>query len=93
MTEDEQTDKKREIDDRKQLYIFARVSGISFLELAEGNKACKRGDECTRTADVNAHKKLTVVIGELRKQDSCRDVADELTRKRADEKRIFLKNE
>ena len=54
----------------------------------EGDKARKRRDKRSRTADVHAHKKLSVVLRELRQQNSRGNVADDLARHHAEKKAL-----
>ena len=61
--------------------------------LTEGDKACKRCDERARAADIHTEEQLTVIFRKLREQDRRGYVADELAGKRAEDERIFFKQD
>ena len=77
------------IEEGKQLHVFCHRAAVSAI-LGKCNKACKRRNEGTRTADVDTEEQRFPDIGESRQQDSRRDVAYDLTRSDADEQRIYL---
>ena len=79
------------VKEREEENIFAALAGVVLDVLAEGNKACERGDERTCAADIDADEQLGVVAGELREQDRRGHVTDALAGKHADEQGVLLK--
>ena len=82
---------KSEIEQGKLKDIASRFVRIVADVLTEGDKACKRRDERTDSADIDADKKLPIIISELGEQDSGRHVAYKLTGHDAEDQSTFFK--
>lgn len=61
--------------------------------LTESNEARKRCDERARAADIHTEEQFTIIFRKLREQDRRGYVTDELTGKRAENERIFFKQD
>ena len=59
----------------------------------ESDKACKRSNKRSRTADIDTDKKICIISGKLRKENCGRNVTDKLAGKNTHKKRIFRKKE
>jgi len=81
------------IEDGKLHDIRCAFAGVMLHVFTEGDKARKRRDKRSRTADVHAHKKLSVVLRELRQQNSRGNVADDLARHHAEKKCALFKKD
>ena len=57
---------------------------------AESDQTCQGSDQRTCTADIDAEKQFSVIVRKLRKQNGAGYVTDDLTGKRAYEKRILF---
>ena len=87
---DEDT-KKEKVERREFKYITERVTGLILGVFLKGDKAGERGDKCAYTADINAEKQLAVIFSKLREEYCRGDIADDLTGKGAEKKRILFK--
>ena len=68
-------------------------SAIVCRVFAESNQAGQGCDKGSRTADVNAHQKVAVVLAEAGKKNGRGNVTDDLAGKNADQQGVFLKKE
>ena len=59
-------------------------------EFAEGDKACKRGNQRTHAADIYPQQQLGIIPRELWKQNRRGNVADDLAGANRNEQSIFL---
>ena len=78
VTENQKHDEKREVEGGEAGDVGACPAGVMRQVFAEGDQACKRRDEGTGAADVDAQEQFTVVVGELGEQDGAGDVTDGL---------------
>ena len=82
---------KSEVKGRKKTYVFFRSVRIVKLIFAEGDETCKGCNKSTCTSDIYAYKKIGIIFGKLRKQNSRGNVTDKLAGESAYEKRVLVK--
>ena len=80
-----------EVKERKLYDIAERVIWVLPCVFLKCYKACKRGNESTRAADVYTEQELFIIIRKLREQYCRGDVADKLAGEGGEYERILLK--
>ena len=88
--ENQKNDQESKIERGENSNVISLLMRIVSDIFAEGDQAGERGDKRSRSADIDAEQEAAVVCGKTREQDCRWDIADNLTRKCAENQGILL---
>ena len=84
---------KGKIVNGKHLNVVQHFSWLVLDVFPEGDQACKGCDQGSRSANVDTHQKLGVLIGKLRQKNGRGTVADDLAGQDTKEQRTLFQKE